>query len=182
MKEVTADFVRLEINRLGAVVVETGLFHPSGIKLHAAGEPLTPVHAKNLQEAMFTKLYLLEFGEDERTARKSLGVEHVLPANVQLGDILAEDIRTSGGDLLIGAGTEINEAFLHLLQTEGAVLAVPIRNRKLAELTQQARAYLALHAAPSSEPKPSTTRITRMVHTILGRRSWWASPTTSCAR
>jgi DNA-binding NarL/FixJ family response regulator len=166
MKEVTADFIRLEINRLGSVVVETGLFHPSGVKLHSAGETLTLAHAKALHEAMFTKLYLLEFGEDERTARRSLGVEHVLPPNVELGMVLAEDIRTPAGELLIASGTEVNEPFRHLLQTAAAILAVPIRHRKLAELTQQAKAYQAMHAAPAPEPKPSTTRITRMVHTV----------------
>jgi CheY-like chemotaxis protein len=166
MKEIAAEFLRLEIKRLGAVVVETGLFHPSGIKLHAAGEPLTLLHARTLHEAKFDKLYLLEFGEDERTARKSLGVEHLLPEKVELGDILAEDIRTPSGELLIAAGTEVNEAFRHLLQTAGTLLAVPIRNRKLADLTQQAKAYLAMNTTPAPELKQSTTRITRMVHTI----------------
>src|SRR5688572_27452327 len=145
MKEVTTDFIRLEITRLGAVVIETGLFHPSGVKLHSAGEVLTLAHARALHESVFTKLFLLEFGEDERTAKRSLGVEHVLPANVvagdQLsedirkpggelrgvehvlpanvvaGDQLSEDIRKPGGELLLGAGTTIEESHLAIIRS-----------------------------------------------------------------
>src|SRR6185295_7314377 len=110
MKETSADFIRLEINRVGAVVVETGLFHPSGVKLHAAGDVLGLDESRALHEANFTKLYLLEFGEDERDAKKSLGVEMLLAAKVAVGDQLADDIRKPNGALLLSEGTVIDEA------------------------------------------------------------------------
>src|SRR5690242_13320660 len=103
MKEITADFIRTEVNRLGALVVETGLFHPSGVKLHGAGDALGLPEARALHEANVTKLFLLEFGEDERSARKSLGMTMVLPSKVKAGDELADDIRTPAGELLLAA-------------------------------------------------------------------------------
>jgi CheY-like chemotaxis protein len=164
MKEITADFIRTEINRLGAVVVETGLFHPSGVKLHSAGDGLALAESKALHEANFTKLYLLEFGEDERDARKSLGVEMVLPSKVQVGDQLAEDIRTPAGELLLAAGMTVDESKLAHLQ-KASILAVPLRHRKLSEMTKQAEAYLAKKTTASQGPKESSTRIMRMIHT-----------------
>jgi CheY-like chemotaxis protein len=166
MKEVSADFIRTEINRLGALVVETGLFHPSGIKLHSAGDGLALAESRALHEANFGKLFLLEFGEDERAARKSLGIEHVLAKNVDVGDELAEDIRTPAGELLLAAGTKFDESKLAHIQS-ASLLAVPIRHRKLAEMTKQAEAYVAKKAsAEGKAPKESgSTRIMRMTHT-----------------
>ena len=164
MKEITTDFIRTEINRLGAIVIETGLFHPSGLKLHTAGDALSLAEAKALHEANFTKLFLLEFGEDERDAKKSLGVEMVLPSKVVPGDQLAEDIRTPGGELLLAAGTTIEESHLQGLNS-ASILAVPLRHRKLAAMTKQAEDYLAKKAAAAQKPKESSTRITRMIHT-----------------
>jgi hypothetical protein len=162
VKEVTAEFIRLEINRLGSVVVETGLYHPSGLKLHTAGEPLTLTQARTLHDVGITKLHLLEFGEDERTARKTLGVEHVLPANVAAGDQLADDIRKPGGELLLPAGTTLDEGTLETIRS-ASVLAVPIRHRKLAALTRQAEEYLSKHSAQQTAGfRESITRITRI--------------------
>src|SRR5262249_44882206 len=110
------------------------------------------------------KLYLLEFGEDERSARKSLGVEMVLPMNVAVGDQLAEDIRTPGGELLLAAGTTIDESKLrHLLQTT-SLLAVPLRPRKVADMTKQAEEYLAKKPNASQGPRETATRITRIMY------------------
>ncbi len=166
MKEITAEFIRTEINRLGAIVVETGLFHPSGLKLHTAGDGLALAESRALHAANFEKLFLLEFGEDERDARKSLGIEHVLARNVAVGDELAEDIRTPAGELLLAAGTKLEEAHLTGLQS-ASVLAVPIRNRKLAAMTKQAEDYIAKkESAAAQAPKESpSTRIMRMTHT-----------------
>src|SRR5205814_7008355 len=129
MNEVTADFIRTEINRLGAVVIETGLFHPSGLKLHPAGDTLSLAESKALHEGNFAKLFLLEFGEDERDARRSLGVEMLLPSKVVDGDQLAEDIRSPGGDLLLAAGTAIDDSNRKFLESP-SILAVPVRHRK----------------------------------------------------
>ena len=162
MKELTTDFIRTEINRLGSLVVETALFHPSGVKLHSAGQPLTLDHSRFLHESGMMKLYMLEFGEDERTARRSLGVEMVLPGKVVAGDKLAEDIRTPAGDLVLAAETVIDESMLQKIRT-ASILAVRIRHRKLAVLMQEAEGYLAIHKEATSAPKESVTRIMRMV-------------------
>jgi CheY-like chemotaxis protein len=164
MKEVTADFIRSEIARLGSVVIETGLYHPSGLKLHSAGEPLTLSQAKSLHESGIHKLHLLEFGEDERTAKKSLGIEHVLPAAAAAGDQLAEDIRKPNGELLLAAGTALDDATLEVIRS-ASILAVPIRHRKLAALTKQAEEYLAKHVEQTTAGfKEPVTRITRVMH------------------
>jgi CheY-like chemotaxis protein len=155
MKELTTDFIRTEINRLGALVVETALFHPSGVKLHSAGQPLTLAHARFLHESGITKTYMLEFGEDERTTRRSLGVEMILPGKVVPGDQLAEDIRTPGGDLVLAAGTAVDETMLQRIRT-ASILAVRIRHRRLAALTKEAEGYLAINKDPES-----VTRISR---------------------
>jgi len=162
MKEITTDLLRLEINRLGALVVETALFHPSGVKLHSAGQPLTLAHARFLHESGILKLYMLEFGEDERTARRSLGVEMTLPAKVVPGDTLAEDIRTPAGDLVLGAETVVDESMLEKIRT-ASVLAVRIRHRKLPILMKEAEGYLAINRESTAVPKEAVTRIMRMV-------------------
>jgi DNA-binding response OmpR family regulator len=162
MKELKTDFIRSEINRLGSLVVETALFHPSGVKLHSAGQPLTLAHSRFLHESGIQKLYMLEFGEDERTARRSLGVEMVLPAKVVPGDKLAEDIRTPAGDLVLGAETVVDEPMLSKIRT-ASILAVRIRHRKLAILTKEAEGYLATNKESAAGIKESVTRIMRMV-------------------
>ena len=161
MKEITTDQLRLEINRLGALVVETALFHPSGVRLHAAGEPLTLAHARFIHESGMMKLYLQEFGEDERTARRSLGVEMVLPGKVVPGDQLAEDIRTPAGDLVLGAQTTVDESMLERIRT-APILAVRIRHRKLATLRKEAEDYLAIHKESTAGLKEPVTRIRRI--------------------
>lgn len=162
MKELTTDFIRTEINRLGSLVVETALFHPSGVKLHSAGQPLTLAHSRFLHESGILKLYMLEFGEDERTARRSLGVEMVLPAKVVPGDKLAEDIRTPAGDLVLAAETVVDESMLSRIRT-ASILAVRIRHRRLAVLTKEAEGYLAINKDSMTGFKESVTRIMRMV-------------------
>ena len=163
MKEITADFIRQEINRLGGVIVETALYHPSGIKLHSSGDVLTLTQAKQLHEAFVLKLHLLDVGEDEWSAKKKLAVEHVIPSRVEAGDQLADDLRSPSGGLLLPAGTTIDADALQKLQT-AAVLAVPIRHRKAAALEKNARDYLALNPPAAPAPKESVTRIARAAH------------------
>jgi CheY-like chemotaxis protein len=163
MKEITADFVRSEVNRLGAVVVETGLFHPSGVKLHGAGDTIGLAESRALHEANVTKLFLLEFGEDERSARKSLGATMVLPARVKPGDELADDLRTSSGELLLAAGTTLDESKLHLLQ-KASILAVPLRHPNLAAMTKEAQDYLAKKSPATPGMRETATRVTRIMY------------------
>jgi CheY-like chemotaxis protein len=164
MKEISADFIRTEVNRLGALVVETGLYHPSGFKFHSAGDPIGLVEARTLHEVNITKLFLLEFGEDERNARKSLGVEMVLPSKVKVGDELADDIRTPGGELLVAAGTAIDESKLQYIQTASSILAVPLRHRNLPAMKKQAEEYLAKKSPANPGMRETATRITRIMH------------------
>ena len=161
MKELTTDFIRTEINRLGALVVETALFHPSGVKLHSAGQPLTLAHARFLHESGIMKTYMLEFGEEERTTRRSLGVEMILPGKVVPGDQLAEDIRTPAGDLVLAAETTVDESMLERIRT-ASILAVRVRHRKLATLMKEAEGYLAINKDPALGFKESVTRISRL--------------------
>lgn len=160
MKEISAEFIRLEINRVGSIVVETGLFHPSGIKLHSAGDVLGLDESRALHAANFTKLFLLEFGEDERDAKKSLGIEHVLAAKVVVGDQLAEDIRQPNGALLLREGLTVDEAAIATLQS-AHILAVPIRHRKLAAAVKPAEDYVAKKPAAAPAVR-ETARITRV--------------------
>lgn len=161
MKELTTDLIRLEINRLGALVVETALYHPSGVKLHSAGQSLTLAHASFLHESGIQKLYLVEFGEDERTARRSLGVEMILPGKVVPGDKLAEDIRTPAGDLVLAADTVVDEPMLQKIRTAG-ILAVRVRHRRLATLLKEAEGYLAVNKESTAGFKEPVTRIMRI--------------------
>src|SRR6185436_1608167 len=105
MKEITADFIRQEVVRLGELVVETAIYHESGMKLFAAGDTITREHAKALHASGIQALFLLEFDEDAQKIRKMLGVEHLTGAEVAVGDVLMDDLRTACGDLVYAAGT-----------------------------------------------------------------------------
>jgi hypothetical protein len=163
MKEISGEFIRTEVNRLGVVVVETGILHPSGLKLHGAGDTLGLAEARALHEVNVTKLFLLEFGEDERKARKSLGVTMVLPSKVKPGDELADDIRTPAGDLLLAAGSKLDDAALQRLQ-RASILAVPLRHPNLAAMTKEAEAYLAKKAPSAGGMRETATRIARVMY------------------
>lgn len=160
MKEITADFIRQEINRLGGIVVETALYHASGVKLHTAGDFLTLTQAKQMHEAAVTKLFLLDVGEDEWVVRKKLGVVTLIPSRVEVGDQLVEDLRTPSGQILLAAGTVVDDAALERLRS-APVLAVPVRHRNIAALEKQAQDYLALNPATTAPVKESMTRIGR---------------------
>ena len=164
MKEITADFIRTEINRLGSLVVETGQFHPTGLKINSTGDTLELAESRALHEENIQKLYLLEFGEDERSARNSLGRTMVLPAKVKVGDELAEDIRTPGGELLLAAGTRVDESKLMHLQRTASILAVPLRHPNLAAMTKQAEEYLAKKSTATPGMRETATRITRVMY------------------
>jgi CheY-like chemotaxis protein len=163
VKKITADFLRQEITRLGAVVVETAIYHPSGQKLHRTGDALTLAHAKFLREAFLSDLHVAEFDEDLIAARKALGIQRVIPGQVAAGDVLAEDIRNLNHELVVAAGKPLTAEDLE--RVRGAnVLAVAIQHRELAKLTEAARRYLALASPPGEESRESLARGTRMTH------------------
>src|SRR5438105_1939564 len=100
MKEISADFLRQEVARLGELVVETAVYHESGMKLFSAGDTVTLAHAKALHASGIVNLLLLGFEEDARNVRKTLGVKRISPKGVAAGDVLMDDLRGMGGELL----------------------------------------------------------------------------------
>jgi DNA-binding NarL/FixJ family response regulator len=156
LKKITADFLRQEVTRFGAVVAQTSIFHPCGLKLHSTGDVLTLAHAKALREALVDELILADFREDPR---KSLGIQQVPRHQVAPGDVLAEDIRNHRNELILAAGAAVEADGLARLQ-DSPVLAVAIRHRQLPLMTQRAQAYLAQLPAPSAQE--SGTRVTRV--------------------
>src|SRR5204863_364134 len=115
MKELTAEFVRQEVARLGEVVVETAIYHPSGMKLFSAGDVITLSHAKALHSSGIRMLYLLEFEEDARLVRKALGIERIAPKDAAIGDVVMDDLRGVDGELAFPSGTTITSATLDRL-------------------------------------------------------------------
>jgi len=92
MKEISADFLRQEVARLGELVVETAIYHESGMKLFSAGDAITLAHAKALHASGIANLLLLEYDEDARNVRKTLGVDRVPPRDIVAGDVLMDDV------------------------------------------------------------------------------------------
>lgn len=158
MKKVTADFIRQEVTRFGAIVAQSSVFHPCGQKLHSSGDVLTLAHAKALREAIVDDVVLADFREDPR---KALGIQQVPRHQIVPGDVLAEDLRNHRSELILSAGTTMDAEGIARLQ-ESPVLAVGIRHRQLAALTQRAQAYLA-HCPPAGGGGVEAgTRVTRI--------------------
>ena len=161
MKELTADFVRQEVARLGEVVVQTAIYHPSGLKLFSAGDVITLAHAKALHASGIRALFLLEFEEDARLVRKALGIERIAPKDVLLGDVVMDDLRGVDGELSFPSGTSINSGNLDRLRG-AAYPEVVIRDRRLVESMREAQEYFAQLAPPDSR-KVGSTRVTRVL-------------------
>lgn len=163
MKKITADFLRQEINRLGSIVVETAIYHPSGQKLHKTGEVLTLSHARLLRESFLNDLHLAEFDEDLMLARKALGVQRIIPGQVAVGDVLAEDIRNLNQELVVAAGKPLTAEDLE--RVRGAnVLAVAIQHRELPKLIESAQRYVSQMPPAETESRETLARGTRIIH------------------
>jgi CheY-like chemotaxis protein len=163
MKELTAEFVRQEVARLGEIVVETAIYHPSGMKLFSAGDVITLSHAKALHASGIRTLYLLEFEEDARHVRKALGIERIGPKEAAVGDVVMDDLRGVDGELAFPSGTTITSGNLDRLRA-AAYPEVVIRDRRLAESMREAQEYFAQLAPPDGHGSMATTRVTRVVH------------------
>jgi CheY-like chemotaxis protein len=162
MKEISADFLREEVTRLGEIVVETAVYHDSGLKLFSAGDFITRVHAKALHASGIRNLLLLEFEEDSRNVRRTLGVQRLPPKDVVAGDVLMDDFRGTGGDLIYASGTSVGAEQLERLRSS-AYPEIVIRDRKLADLMRPAQEYFA--QLEPSDPKGMTSRrVTRVNH------------------
>lgn len=161
MREISADFIRQEVARLGELVVETSIYHESGMKLFSPGDPVTLAHAKALHASGIMTLYLLEFEEDARKVRTTLGLQRVPPAEVAVGDVLLEDFRSTGGDLIYSTGTAVTEEVAARIRAS-AFPEVAVRDRQLAESMRRAQEYFTQLASP--EARTGTRRVTRAVH------------------
>src|SRR5436309_13522973 len=149
MKEISEDLIRQEVARLGAIVVETAVYHESGMKLFSPGDVITLGHAKALHASGIMNLFLLEFDEDARKIRKALGVERVAPKEVEIGDVLMEDFRGTGGELIYALGTAITSDIVERIRA-AAFPEVTIRDRRLAESMRRAEEYFAILVTPES--------------------------------
>jgi CheY-like chemotaxis protein len=162
MKEITADFLREEVARLGEIVVETAVYHESGLKLFSAGDCITRVHAKALHGSGIRNLLLLEFEEDARHVRKTLGVQRVPPKDIALGDVLMDDFRGSSGDLIFPVGTSVGAEQIERLRSS-AYPELVVRDRRLVESMRQAQEYFA-QLEPADPRGKTATRVTRVTH------------------
>jgi CheY-like chemotaxis protein len=162
MKEISADFIRQEVARLGELVVETGIYHESGMKLFSAGDAITLTHAKALHASGIVNLFLLEFDEDAHKVRTQLGTERVAPKDVVVGDLLLEDLRGPDGGLSIVSGTAITSGNIDRIHA-AAYPDLAVRDRKLADSMRCAQEFFAQLAPPEAKGG-MTTRVTRVVH------------------
>ncbi|HVE39609.1 MAG TPA: hypothetical protein VNM14_06955 [Planctomycetota bacterium] len=161
MKEISADFLRQEVARLGEIVVETAVYHESGLKLFSAGDCITFVHAKALHASGIQNLILLEFEEDARNLRKMLGVQRLLPKEVVVGDVLMDDFRGTGGELIYPSGTTVAAEQLDRLKSS-AYPEIVVRDRRLADSMRRAQEYFA--QLEPSDPRGITRKVTRVTH------------------
>ncbi len=164
MRPLSVSTLRDEIHYHNALVVQTKIFHPSGQKLHVPGDVLTLAQAKLMFDLGMKSLYVLEPGEGERGARKTLGVERVPVAGLAAGDETREDIRRPDGELLVPEGSRIVESQLAKIraEAEGTVL---IRRRSMEEEIRQASSYAGYYPPRATRlPRPDTkvTRVTRV--------------------
>src|SRR5579862_9180924 len=159
MKKVTADFIRQEVTRFGALVAQTPIFHPCGLQLHSAGDVLGLAHAKALRESLVDEVALADFREDPR---KAIGIQTVPRHQVVPGDILADDLRSHRNEILLSAGTTLDADNIGRLQ-DASVLAVPVRHRQMSSLTERAKRYLSHCPPPEARVRDTATRVTRMM-------------------
>jgi CheY-like chemotaxis protein len=163
MKEISADFLREEVARLGEIVVETAIYHESGLKLFSAGDFITRVHAKALHASGIQTLVLLEYEEDSRNLRKMLGVQRLAPKDIVLGDVLMDDFRGSDGELIYPAGNGVTAEQLDRLRTS-VYPEIVVRDRKLADSMRRAQEYFA--QLEPTDPRGITRKVTRVTHVM----------------
>jgi CheY-like chemotaxis protein len=164
MREISVAVLRDEVIHLGAIIVQTRILHPSGVKLHSPGDVLGLSQVKILQQCGVQSIILLEPGEGPVTAEKTLTTELVRLEDLQPGDELSGDLRKSGGPILLPASTILTTDAIQSLKGSG-VEGVTIKQRNLEALTLQARSYLS-SLPPSSEralrPDSRVTKITEI--------------------
>ncbi len=166
MREVSVSFLRDELIRLGAIVVQTRLFHPCGYKLHSPGDVLTVVRTKLMAELGMEKLWLLEPGEGEQATQRALSTEMIALMDLQRQDVIAEDLRGADGSIAVAAGSVLDEAHFKAAFRSGAA-QVTIRRRGIDAQLTLAREYTgSLPPGPPRPPRPDT-RVTQLTTRVL---------------
>jgi CheY-like chemotaxis protein len=132
VKPTSIDALREEVMGVGAVILRAPLVHPAGVLLHPEGTLLTIPRLKDLREAGFTQLFLLEPGEtlDTDTVRRTLTTEVLPLPRVRPGDRLEEDLRAPDGATIAAAGATVDARLIEVAARAGVEKAV-IRTRGL---------------------------------------------------
>jgi len=166
MREVMVEFLGAEAVRLGAILVQKPVYHPSGVRLHSPGDSVAPDGAALMRKLGMKSLYILEPGETEFKALSALDVEKVEARALVAGDVLAGDLRGPDGAVIASSGGILDAALLKKAAGAGA-RPVAIRRRGGEAAQKQARDYLALR--PPAPPKGVRTdeRVTEFIRTAL---------------
>ncbi len=150
MRQISGELLHQEITRLGSVVVQTWVYHASGILLHAPGDVLTAEHAAVFEKAVLDRVFLVEAGEDRHAALAAGGVVTIPLTGVAPGDVLAEELVAPRSRLRWKPGIALEPALIEELTKEG-VASVPVCRGAAPAAIKWARTYLEL--APAAPPK-----------------------------
>jgi hypothetical protein len=115
-----------------------------------------------MQEVGIKSVYLLEAGESEQDALKSLTTESLSVSRLSVGDVLVEDLKASSGQVLLKSGTRIDEVF-HAGPVRAASGPVLVRKRNSEGGEGQAKSYLARIPEPTPGPPRPDSRVMRAV-------------------
>jgi DNA-binding response OmpR family regulator len=171
MRELSGEFLHAEITRMGSIVVQTWIYHPSGVLLHAPGDVLTAEHAAAFAPSVLDRVLLQEVTEDRKSVHDGLGVVQVPLQEAKADDVLA-------GELVVGrarykAATALEPAVVEALARE-KVASVHVCRKGTAASLKWARTYLeALPATPVKmiRPDPAAAAATTCAWSLLTPRA-----------
>lgn len=150
MREVSGEFLHSEITRLSSVVVQTWVYHPSGVLLHAPGDVLTAEHAAAFAPSVLDRVLLLEVAEDRKAALAALGVATLPLADLTPDDALADEIVAPGGRVRFKPGTVLEPSVVEAMARE-KIASAPVCRGSTPAALKWARTYL--EAVPAIAPK-----------------------------
>jgi len=159
MRDISAAVLREEISRLGVLLCDTEVYHPSGVRLHEFGDALGIDHAKHLYTLGVTTLFLLDPGEDAKTAMAGLLPDDTVPAFVVPGDVPAEDVKSDDGRTLAPAGKPLTVD--DLIRLRAAAPKTVIRRTRPDNCSSPAQRYLKETGAAQPDPSRPDTRVLR---------------------
>jgi hypothetical protein len=150
MREQSGASLQAEITRLGSVVAQTWIYHPSGVLLHSPGDVLGAEHAAAFEKAELERVFLAEVLEDRKAASDALGIVSSPLDGLSGMDALAEDVVAPSGRVRFKAGTALEPEVVEAMRKEKIASAPLCRGATLASL-KAARTYL--ETAPAAPPK-----------------------------